>query len=72
MVITFVLMVYSLFVESWHSPDPGNQRGEMIEIPSQGAFLSPSHFTTQLPSAGNPGALLVGPSSQPAAIIATA
>jgi len=36
-----------------------------------GAFLSPSHFTTQLPSSGKPGAgLPAGAPSQPAAIMA--
>ena len=37
-----------------------------------GAFRSPSHLTTQRPSAGKPGAGRSGAPSQPAAIIATA
>ncbi len=37
-----------------------------------GAFFSPSHFTTQEPSSGKPGADLSGAPSQPAAIIPTA
>ena len=37
-----------------------------------GAAFSPSHRTTQLPSWGKPGALVLGQPSHPAAIIATA
>ena len=52
------------FLAEWR---PGLQHGLY-----HGAFFNPSHFTTQEPSVGKPGAWVCGAPSQPAAIMATA
>lgn len=61
----------SIFAAIWnHLLNPHQS---LANVRVHNAGLSPSHFTTQLPSWGNPGAdRPAGAPSQPAAIIATA